>query len=116
MQSQMDSFKNTVQGRNNGQSNQTSYSQGQQRPQYQNSAPANANRGCYYCFDPKHRWVACPDKEQDVKDGKIKVEGNSLRFADGTSIPRIEGMSIKAIVAKYLPTSLLVLRILPLPN
>jgi hypothetical protein len=104
MQSYMDSFKSTLQTKLVRPPNQSNYAQGQQRQN--NDAGSANNRGCFYCFDPRHRWIVCPEKEQDVKDGKIKVEGNNLRFADGSPIPRMEGMSIKATVAKYLPTSL----------
>lgn len=60
-------------------------------------------RGCYYCDDPSHRWVQCPHKEQDLKDGKIKIFGNNIRFWNGDYIPREDGVSTKDMVAAKLP-------------
>jgi hypothetical protein len=106
MQGFMDSIKATIQSTKPARPvNSGSYNQGQ--PRQNNDANAGASR-CFYCYEMGHRWVVCPAKDQDQKDGKIKVDGNQLRFADGSPIPRIEGMSIKAIVAKYLPASMLV--------
>jgi hypothetical protein len=105
MQSFMDSMKATIQSKVSRPASSGSYNQGQSRQN--NEAGAGTSR-CFYCYENGHRWVICPSKDQDQKDGKIKVDGNQLRFADGSPIPRIEGMSIKAIVAKYLPSSLLV--------
>lgn len=72
--------------------------------QRQTGAPGSGTpRGCYYCDDPSHRWVQCPHKEQDLKDGKIKISGNNIRFWNGDYIPREDGVSTKDMVTAKLP-------------
>ena len=98
MQSQVDSVKSKLQKP----AGTSSYNQGQ------TSANHDATCKCFYCYEIGHRWDVCPVKEQDIKDGKMRLDGRQLRFANGNPIPREEGMSIKAIVEKYMPSSMLV--------
>ncbi|KAF9440209.1 hypothetical protein P691DRAFT_634991, partial [Macrolepiota fuliginosa MF-IS2] len=113
MQSYFDSLKAMIQ---NGFSRQPSgnYQQGQVmesravRPSgppmnYSNPPP---RQDCFYCHKDGHRWLVCPEKIQDEKDGKIVHDGDRLRFADGSGIPREKGLSIRQCVEKYLPTAI----------
>jgi hypothetical protein len=61
---------------------------------------------CFYCHETGHRWLECPDLDEDVKNGLITRDGRKLRFSNGNSIPRAEGFSIKECVRKFLPTVL----------
>lgn len=62
---------------------------------------------CFYCYETGHRWMNCPVKDQDIKEGKVKLIGRELRYGDGSPIPRENGMSMKAIIEKHMPTFLL---------
>ncbi|XP_006457273.1 hypothetical protein AGABI2DRAFT_123141 [Agaricus bisporus var. bisporus H97] len=69
-----------------------------------NPRPMEPRQGCFYCGED-HRWINCAYKAQDEKDGKIKIDGNKVRFANGTGIPREPGATIRDSVKKYLPVT-----------
>lgn len=85
----------------------TSNNVSQSRPAQhtQNNYQPNSSSGsnCFYCNETGHRWVVCPYKIQDEKDGKIVQDGLRLRFSDGTGIPSEPGVLIRKTVEKYLP-------------
>jgi hypothetical protein len=63
-----------------------------------------SGQGCFYCSED-HCWATCLYKAQDEKDGKIKINGNKIRFTNSASIPQEPGMNIQDSVWKYLPTT-----------
>ncbi|KAF5345256.1 hypothetical protein D9756_011427 [Leucocoprinus leucothites] len=77
-------------------SNQSSYSR-----TAQSQSQPNGNQ-CKYCGGDDHYLRACPDKEKDLANGRIKWDRDNryLCFPDGVSIPSGPG-SIKAKVDTF---------------
>jgi hypothetical protein len=66
--------------------------QSRARTPFQNNFTLSGQECFYYSED--HHWATCLYKAQDKKDGKIKIDGNKIRFTNGASIPQEPGMNI----------------------
>ncbi|EKM77000.1 hypothetical protein AGABI1DRAFT_130726 [Agaricus bisporus var. burnettii JB137-S8] len=103
VQGSIDALKATIATQASNLRNESSYRSGGQFQNNQRSMEPR-QQGCFYCGED-HRWVTCPHKAQDERDGKIKIDGNKVRFANGTGIPRDPGATIRDSVRKYLPVT-----------
>jgi hypothetical protein len=43
---------------------------------------------CYYCYEPGHFILECPNLKADVEKGVVRMENNRAKFYDGKNVPR----------------------------